>query len=119
MTPSGDSKILADRPSAPPSRPLVSFLLILLTLAACSSPPSPEATGPELFDQLCSSCHAADLEGGIGPSLGPGSPSATLPDEYLVNSIRRGIGTMPSFDHLSEAQVARLVSFIRRIQTGE
>ncbi len=90
--------------------------VVMIALVACSSSPSPDATGPELFGDLCSTCHGAGLEGKVGPSLGPGSPSAELPDQYLVTSIRRGIGTMPSFDHLSEEQISRLVAFIRDVQ---
>ena len=87
-------------------------------MAACSSPPPETATGPELYSQLCSSCHGAGLEGDVGPPLGVGSPSAALPDSYLATSIRRGIGTMPSFDHLSEDQVGRLITFLRDVQAG-
>ena len=93
-------------------------LVFLVLLGACSSSPPQDATGPELFSQLCATCHGARLEGEVGPPLGPGAPSATLPDDYLVNSIRRGIGTMPSFDHLSEVQVSRLVAYIRGVQAG-
>lgn len=95
----------------------MSVLVLLLTLTSCTSP-TPEATGPELFSQLCSACHGARLEGKTGPPLGQGSPSAALPDEYLVTSIRRGIGKMPSFDHLMEEQVSRLISYIRDVQGG-
>lgn len=92
---------------------------LALALAACTGSPPPDATGPELFSDLCSTCHGVGLEGQVGPPLGPGAPSAELPDDYLVTSIRRGIGTMPSFDHLSEQQVSRLVAFIREVQTGQ
>ena len=110
-------KNFSDRPTGRPGwRTAVPAAAIIL--AACSGGPSPDATGPELFSDLCSACHGAGLEGKLGPPLGPGSPSAELPDHYLVTSIRRGIGTMPSFDHLSEEQVSRLVDFIRDVQSG-
>lgn len=110
-------KTWTDRP-APTLRRQIVLLSFLVLLGACSSGPSPDATGPELFSQLCATCHGARLEGKVGPPLGPGSPSALLPDDYLVTSIRRGIGTMPSFDHLSEEQVSRLVSYLRNVQAG-
>lgn len=96
----------------------IAVLFWLIVIAGCSSPPPPDVTGPELFNQLCATCHGAQLEGKTGPPLGQYSPSSTLPDEYLVTSIRRGIGTMPSFDHLSDDQVERLVSYIRNVQAG-
>ena len=104
--------------SARPVKRRIAVLIWLLALAACSSPLPADATGAELFNDLCSACHGTHLEGKIGPPLGQGAPSATLPDEYLVTSIRRGIGTMPSFDHLSEAQISRMVSYIREVQAA-
>ena len=85
---------------------------------ACAGAPSPDATGEELFGDLCSTCHGVELEGKVGPALGPGSATVELPDQYLVTSIRRGIGTMPSFDHLTDEQISRLVAFIRGVQAG-
>ncbi len=94
-------------------------LVLVIGTAACSPSPSLDATGPELFSELCSACHGDGLEGKAGPPLGPGSPSAVLPDDYLVTSIRRGRGTMPSFGHLNDAQVTRLVAYIREVQAGQ
>jgi mono/diheme cytochrome c family protein len=107
---------LSNRPGQSGRRRIFLLFFLLILLSACSSSPSPDATGPDLYSQLCATCHGAKLEGKVGPTLGPNAPSALLPDDYLATSIRRGIGTMPSFDHLSEAQVSRLVSYIREIQ---
>ena len=112
------SRASSDQAAATPGRRIAVLALLVGVVAACSSPPPETATGPELYSELCSSCHGVGLEGDVGPPLGVGSPSATLPDSYLVTSIRRGIGTMPSFDHLSEDQVNRLVAFLREIQAG-
>ncbi len=108
-------------PEVPARRALLvlTLLALVVTLAtACSSAPAPDATGAELYSDLCSACHGTQLEGKVGPALGPGAVSAALPDDYLANSIRRGIGTMPSFDHLSDDQVARLIAHIRDVQAG-
>ncbi|MDE0231808.1 MAG: cytochrome c [bacterium] len=113
-----DLRASSDRTAGTGRRWIVALTVLVGLMAACSSPPPETATGPELYSQLCSSCHGAGLEGDVGPPLGVGSPSAALPDSYLATSIRRGIGTMPSFDHLSEDQVGRLITFLRDVQAG-
>ncbi|MDE0122638.1 MAG: cytochrome c [bacterium] len=112
------SRASSDRAAATRRRRIAVLALFVGVVAACSSPPPETATGPELYSELCSSCHGVGLEGDVGPPLGVGSPSATLPDSYLVTSIRRGIGTMPSFNHLSDDQVSRLITFLRDVQSG-
>ena len=90
----------------------------LATLAACSvSRPADDATGEEIYAQLCANCHAPDLSGGIGPPLGPGSNSADESDEFLEFTIMNGRGRMPSFSSsLNDAQLDRLVEYIREVQ---
>jgi mono/diheme cytochrome c family protein len=89
----------------------------LLVVAACADPPPPQATGQEIYQQLCANCHAADLNGGVGPAIGAGSNSAAQDDEFLVLTITRGRGPMPSFDStLSDEQIARVVEFMRAEQ---
>ncbi len=97
---------------------LVVLSLLVGLVAACSSPPPPTATGPELYSELCSTCHGVGLEGRAGPRLGVGAPSAVEPDTYLETAIVRGVGRMPSFEYLSEEQVSRLVDFLRNVQAG-
>lgn len=97
---------------------IAGLALVVAVMAACSSPPPETATGPELYSGLCSSCHGVDLEGEVGPPLGVGSPSATLPDSYIATTLTHGIGTMPSFNHLSSDQINKLVDFIRDVQAG-
>lgn len=92
--------------------------LLVGIMAACSFPPPETATGPELYSELCSSCHGVGLEGGVGPPLGVGSESADLPDSYIGTTITHGMGTMPSFNNLSSNQVTKLVDFIREVQAG-
>jgi mono/diheme cytochrome c family protein len=95
-------------------------LALVLLLASCSvDRPSPDAAGVEIYRQLCANCHGADLSGGIGPALGPGSDSASRPDEFLLVTIEQGRGRMPSFaTSLDDQQLERLVGYIRQEQQG-
>lgn len=92
-------------------------LLLTLMLSACSlGGPEEDASGEEIYAQLCSSCHGADLGGGVGPSLGPDSNASTETDEFVEFTVVNGRGRMPSFPSLDELQVARLVTYIREVQ---
>jgi mono/diheme cytochrome c family protein len=95
-------------------------LALVLTLSACSvARPGVNDTGDEIYQQLCSNCHAEDLSGGIGPSLGPGSGSADRSDLFLEFTIVHGRGPMPSFSQvLDDDQIDRLVAYIREVQEG-
>jgi len=96
---------------------LIASLVASLVLTACSlGGPPDDATGEDIYAQLCSRCHGADLSGGIAPALGPGSSAATEDDEYLEFTIVNGRGRMPSFPSLSDDQVARLVDYIREVE---
>jgi mono/diheme cytochrome c family protein len=94
--------------------------LLIVVVAACSGPPDEDATGIEIYRQLCSSCHGVDLSGGVGPGLGSGSFSESMSDEVLTQVISRGRGSrMPAFSRtLSDAQMDRLVSYLREVQSG-
>ena len=92
--------------------------IAVLILSACSvSRPPPDATGEEIYAQLCSNCHSDDLSGGIGPPLGPGSNAASQPDLFLEIAIMQGRGRMPSFSSsLDDHQLDRLIAYIREVQ---
>lgn len=94
--------------------------ILVSLLVACSGAPAEDATGEQIFSQLCASCHSRDLSGGIGPALGPGSHAAELSDEVIAQTIRQGRGSrMPAFSRtLSETQIERLVGFLRERQAG-
>lgn len=93
--------------------------LLGVLISACVGRPAPDAGGDEIYLQLCSNCHGDQLEGGIGPPLGPGSNAAEQPDEYLRVTITEGRGRMPSFSSsLSEDQVMRLIDYLRESQTS-
>ncbi len=48
----------------------------------------------KLYDQKCSSCHGANLEGGVGPALD--KIGANLSQEDIENTIANGKGAMPA-----------------------
>lgn len=100
-------------------RPLGLVAIAALVLAACSPGPPEDATGEEIYVELCARCHDADLSGGVGPPLGPGSNAAAEDDEYLEFTIVNGRGRMPSFASLDQAQVDRLIGYVREVQSGE
>jgi len=90
---------------------------MVLIAGACTGTPDEGATGEEIFLQLCARCHSADLSGGIGPPLGPGSDAATRPDEFLRLTITRGRGRMPSFRlTLSDEQIDAVIAYLREQQ---
>jgi mono/diheme cytochrome c family protein len=96
---------------------MLAFLGVLA--AACIGRPAEEATGEEIYLQLCSNCHGDGLEGQIGPALGPGSDAAAQPDAYLEMTVTEGRGRMPSFSStLTDAQVDRLIDYLRQEQDG-
>lgn len=95
-------------------------LFVLVALSGCSlGGPAEDAAGEEIYAELCARCHGPDLNGGVGPALGPGTNAASEPDEYLEFTIGNGRGRMPSFPSLSEQQVDRLVDYIREVQVSE
>lgn len=100
-----------------PSR-LVAAATIAVAVAGCDGPEA-DATGQEIFAQVCARCHSADLSGGVGPSLGPGSNAAAQSDEFLVTTITEGRGRMPSFQEtLTAEQIERVVGYLREQQAG-
>ena len=92
----------------------------ILAAGACSGSPPADATGEEMFQQLCANCHGEDLEGGVGPSIAAGSNAAEQDDDFLVLTITRGRGRMPSFEStLTEDQITRVIAYIRTRQQFE
>lgn len=89
---------------------------LFLLVSACTSV-DPNATGPEVFEQVCARCHGINLEGGIGPSLGSDSEAASKPEESLLTTITNGRARMPSFrNQLTVDQIEGLVRYIRTVQ---
>lgn len=98
-------------------RLLLILSAIFLTVGCSVGRPADDARGEEIYVQLCSRCHGDDLEGGIGPPLGAGSPSAEADDEYLRFTVENGRGRMPSFSSsLDDDQLERLIEYMREVQ---
>lgn len=98
-------------------RLLVALALVAVLLAACSPGPPDDASGEDIYVELCARCHGADMSGGVGPPLGPGSNAAAETDEFLEFTIVNGRGRMPSFSStLADDQVERLVGYMREVQ---
>lgn len=92
-------------------------MMLLAFLGACTGRPGDEASGEEIYLQLCANCHAEDLSGGVGPALGPGSNAADQSDDFLEVAILRGRGRMPSFSSsLDTVQLNRLIGYLREAQ---
>lgn len=93
--------------------------VMLIVLVACSgSEVAEDATGEEIYLQVCASCHGGQLEGGTGVALvGEEARSIGRPERYFVQSISSGIGRMPSFrGTLSEEQILRVTRYIMEQQ---
>ena len=88
-------------------------VLLWVTLAAAPALADLEE-GKRLFTSVtpaCSVCHAlkdAGAEGAVGPSLDELKPD----HERVVKALRTGIGQMPAFTHLSEAQIQALARYV-------
>lgn len=94
-------------------------MLVALAASACVQRPPADASGRDIYAQVCARCHGADLSGGIGPALGPGSNAASQPDEFLTSAITDGRGRMPSFAQtLTPEQIERVVAHLRDSQEG-
>lgn len=94
--------------------------LVALVAVGCVGRPADEAPGEEIYLQVCARCHGADLEGGLGSALGPGSPSVDRSDQFLVEAVAQGRGRMPSFAQtLTGEQIERVVDYLRVVQGQE
>lgn len=93
---------------------------LALALAACGvGRPPPDASGEQIYRALCANCHGVELEGRIGPPLGPGSNATDQPDRFIEITVRHGRGSMPSFRAtLEDDQIGRLIDYLRKVQNG-
>jgi cytochrome c551 len=94
------------------------MVLTAVLFVSCGGVPE-DASGSQIYTISCARCHGSDLEGNVGPALGVGSASADATDEYLVTTISRGAGRMPSFSSsLSDEQISRVIDYLREQQSG-
>ncbi len=99
---------------------------------AAGTLPGDPAKGQQVFtSSTCSSCHGANLEGGVGPALNPiehlGNTKNPLDPTYLENTITNGLSGVGGFSaamppkggdsSLSPTDIADLAAFI--IQQNE
>jgi cytochrome c6 len=100
---------------------VVSVFLLACASAAYANGSELSKQGRQLFTQetnpACGVCHAladAGTAGTIGPSLDEMKPDA----ERLARVIRSGIGAMPPYPQLTDAQVKVLAEYVARATGG-
>ena len=91
-------------------------LAALLGCCAAGAHAQEEEEGRKLFRTVtpaCAVCHTlkdAGATGEIGPSLDELKPDAAR----VVKALRNGIGLMPAFPQLTEAQVQALARYVEK-----
>ena len=92
--------------------------------AAGAAPAGDVAKGMTVYNQNCTACHGANLEGGIGPKLNPLEKlPGTVPDPkdpaYLTDVIANGLngkgsyGQMPAWKgKLSDADIQNVIAYV-------
>ncbi len=97
-------------------RPALALLALLLMLAPNIARSAP-MLGEDLFKALgCRGCH---LAGGSGGSLGPaldGLGKRLSPEQMRqVLTVHRETSVMPSYDHLTEPELATLRDYLQSL----
>ena len=83
----------------------------MLLLAACAPTELVDASGEEIYGELCARCHGVELEGGVAPGI---ELTTETTDEHLATVIRDGVGVMAGFGStLSSEQIDRVVDYLR------
>ncbi len=100
---------------------LVALVVVFSTLlVGCDGGLEENASGQEIYEARCASCHRKDLSGGIGSPLGPGSDAVDRPLEYYEITIKTGKGRMPSFrSTLTEEQISRVIDYVLSVQNAD
>jgi cytochrome c oxidase cbb3-type subunit 3 len=95
------------------------ILLLWFSLAAAPVAAAPD--GANLYSRHCAACHGLDGSGGVGVPLALPAFLDSVPDDYLIKTIRNGRPgrVMPAFTTLTDAQVRAIVQHIRGWSKGE
>lgn len=83
--------------------------------------PQVEATGAEIYAEVCAQCHGPSGEGNIGPSLKDTAFQTANSDEAIFNTINLGHSATAMIgwgDILTADQIRQLVGFIRQLGGG-
>lgn len=88
------------------------FTCLLLSLAASVSAAE---TGAQLFQNDCAACHGEHGNGGVGVPLALPDFQRQVDNKFLYTTIRMGRPgrVMPAFTSLSDAEVYKIISYIR------
>ncbi|MDH3518501.1 MAG: c-type cytochrome, partial [Acidimicrobiia bacterium] len=71
--------------------------------------------GSELYAGLCTGCHGASGEGGIGPAL----TGSDIGAGEITIAVSTGVGSMPGFSSsLSETELAAVLAYTRNLVAG-
>jgi len=94
----------------------LSMLMAGLAVSANAAP-----NGALLYQNNCASCHGHDGKGGVGVPLSLPSFLHSVPNTYLMKTIRYGRPgrVMPPFKHLSDAQINSIVKHLRQFAPGK
>lgn len=83
----------------------------MLLMTACAPTELVDASGREIYAELCARCHGLELGGGVAPAI---EITAETTDEHLATVIRDGVGVMAGFGSmLSDDQIDRVVDHLR------
>jgi len=105
--------------TAPTTTTTVAQTTTAPTTTSTTTSTIPEPTAPDLYAANCAQCHGVQLEGGVGPALGPGGHAQGHSDAELVELVTSGQNTMPGFgETLSPEQIIALIAYIRETDTG-
>ena len=91
----------------------ITLVTVPLARAAGSAQDDDEPSGETLYDGTCGLCHGPEGSGDAGPRIAPMGRELS----EVLEIVRNGNGQMPAIseDELSDAQVARVVAYLRSL----
>lgn len=90
-------------------------ILIFCLLAWSAMAMAANQSGAQLYDNNCAVCHGEHGKGGVGVPLALPDFQRQVDNQFLFTTIRMGRPgrVMPAFSQLSDAQVHRIIKYIR------